>query len=92
LELKHALEKIFKATSALVIDNSHTLRHYYFTNNYCMLFWKNVLQRAGVMFPQRPVDAPPIFTPPATHQAYGSPRYPSGSLNERITSEAGTLR
>ncbi|AQK86671.1 Putative VHS/GAT domain containing family protein [Zea mays] len=48
-------------------------------------------RRAGVMFPQRPVDAPPIFTPPATHQAYGSPRYPSGSLNERITSDAGTL-
>jgi len=86
------LEEIFKATSALVIDNSHILMNYYFTSPYCMFLWQNVLQRAGVMFPRRPVDAPPIFTPPATHQVYGSPRYPSGSLNERITSDAETLR
>ncbi|PWZ18182.1 TOM1-like protein 2 [Zea mays] len=59
---------------------------------YPQYYWSYIeLKRAGVMFPQRPVDAPPIFTPPATHQAYGSPRYPSGSLNERITSDAGTL-
>jgi len=44
------------------------------------------------MFPRRPVDAPPIFTPPAVHQAYGSPRYPSGSLNERMASDVETLR
>jgi len=44
------------------------------------------------MFPRRPVDAPPIFTPPAIHQAYGSPRYPSGSSNERMTSDVETLR
>lgn len=46
------------------------------------------------MFPRRPVDAPPIFTPPATHhtQSYGSPTYPAGSLNERMTSDVETLR
>ncbi|OEL23473.1 hypothetical protein BAE44_0015510 [Dichanthelium oligosanthes] len=48
-------------------------------------------RRSGVMFPRRPVDAPPIFTPPATHQAYGSPRYPSGNLNERTASNVETL-
>jgi hypothetical protein len=41
------------------------------------------------MFPRHPADAPPIFTPQVTQhsQAYGSPRYPSGSLNERMTSD-----
>ncbi|KAG0518507.1 hypothetical protein BDA96_09G181700 [Sorghum bicolor] len=59
---------------------------------YPQYYWSYIeLKRAGVMFPRRPVDAPPVFTPPATHQAYGSPRYTSGSLNERITSDAGTL-
>ncbi|CAD6271826.1 unnamed protein product [Miscanthus lutarioriparius] len=59
---------------------------------YPQYYWSYIeLKRAGVMFPRRPVDAPPIFTPPATHQVYGSPRYPSGSLNERITSDAETL-
>ncbi|CAN6337311.1 unnamed protein product [Urochloa humidicola] len=59
---------------------------------YPQYYWSYIeLKRSGVMFPRRPVDAPPIFTPPATHQAYGSPRYPSGSLNERITSDVETL-
>ncbi|KAJ1263342.1 hypothetical protein BS78_09G177000 [Paspalum vaginatum] len=59
---------------------------------YPQYYWSYIeLKRSGVMFPRRPVDAPPIFTPPATHQAYGSPRYPSGSLNERIASDAETL-
>nr|CAB3464949.1 unnamed protein product [Digitaria exilis] len=59
---------------------------------YPQYYWSYIeLKRSGVMFPRRPVDAPPIFTPPATHQAYGSPRYPSGSLNERITSGVETL-
>jgi hypothetical protein len=46
------------------------------------------------MFPRRPVDAPPIFTPPATHQSqpYGSPTYPTGSLNDRMASDVETLR
>jgi hypothetical protein len=53
-----------------------------------------VFQRSGIMFPRRPADAPPIFTPPVTQhsQAYGSPRYPSESLNERMTSDVQTLR
>ncbi|CAL4908684.1 unnamed protein product [Urochloa decumbens] len=59
---------------------------------YPQYYWSYIeLKRSGVIFPRRPVDAPPIFTPPATHQAYGSPRYPSGSLNERITSDVETL-
>ncbi|RCV17266.1 hypothetical protein SETIT_3G206600v2 [Setaria italica] len=59
---------------------------------YPQYYWSYIeLKRSGVMFPRRPVDAPPIFTPPATHQAYGSPRYPSGSLNERTTSDVETL-
>ncbi|WVZ98930.1 hypothetical protein U9M48_044300 [Paspalum notatum var. saurae] len=59
---------------------------------YPQYYWSYIeLKRSGVMFPRRPVDAPPIFTPPATHQAYGSPRYPSGSLNERMASDAETL-
>jgi hypothetical protein len=46
------------------------------------------------MFPRRPVDAPPIFTPPATHhsQPYGSPTYPTGSLNDTMASDVETLR
>lgn len=46
------------------------------------------------MFPRRPIDAPPIFTPPATHtsQSYGSPRYEAGSLNEIMSSDVETLR
>ncbi|XP_062179911.1 TOM1-like protein 6 isoform X2 [Phragmites australis] len=59
---------------------------------YPQYYWAYIeLKRSGVMFPRRPVDAPPIFTPPATHQAYGSPRYPTGSLNERMTSDVETL-
>jgi len=59
---------------------------------YPQYYWSYIeLKRSGVMFPRRPVDAPPIFTPPAVHQAYGSPRYPSGSLNERMTSDVETL-
>lgn len=85
------MEEICKAKSAPVIDNFFILGNY-ITNTYFMFLWQNVLQRSGVMFPRRPVDAPPIFTPPATHQVYGSPRYPAGNLNERITSGAETLR
>ncbi|CAN6332721.1 unnamed protein product [Urochloa humidicola] len=59
---------------------------------YPQYYWSYIeLKRSGVMFPRRPVDAPPIFTPPAAHQAHGSPRYPSGSLNGRITSDVETL-
>jgi hypothetical protein len=45
------------------------------------------------VFPRRPIDAPPIFTPPATHtsQSYGSPRYEAGSLNEIMSSDVETL-
>uniref|UniRef100_A0A0A9DI63 GAT domain-containing protein n=1 Tax=Arundo donax TaxID=35708 RepID=A0A0A9DI63_ARUDO len=45
------------------------------------------------MFPRHPVDSPPIFTPPLTHHspAYGTPRYPTGSLNERMASDVDTL-
>ncbi|KAI4964889.1 hypothetical protein ZWY2020_057927 [Hordeum vulgare] len=50
-------------------------------------------KRSGVMFPRRPMDAPPIFTPPVTHQSqpYGSPAYPTGSLNDRMASDVETL-
>ncbi|XP_062224850.1 TOM1-like protein 6 isoform X2 [Phragmites australis] len=50
-------------------------------------------QTTGVVFPRRPIDAPPIFTPPATHnsQTYGSPRYVAGSLNDRMSSDVETL-
>ncbi|KAL6616284.1 hypothetical protein ACP70R_038554 [Stipagrostis hirtigluma subsp. patula] len=51
------------------------------------------VKRTGVVFPRRPIDAPPIFTPPATHnsQTYGSPSYAAESLNERMSSDAETL-
>ncbi|KQK05777.1 TOM1-like protein 6 [Brachypodium distachyon] len=61
---------------------------------YPQYYWAYIeLKRSGVMFPRRPIDAPPIFTPPATHhsQPYGSPTYPAGSLNDRMASEAETL-
>ncbi|KAL6610373.1 hypothetical protein ACP70R_040342 [Stipagrostis hirtigluma subsp. patula] len=61
---------------------------------YPQYYWAYIeLKRSGVMFPRRPVDSPPIFTPPPIHhsQAYGSPRYPNGSLNERMASDAETL-
>ncbi|KAK3135293.1 hypothetical protein QOZ80_5BG0417170 [Eleusine coracana subsp. coracana] len=59
---------------------------------YPQYYWSYIeLKRSGVMFPRRPVDAPPIFTPPVTSQTYGSPRYPTGSLNERMTSDVQTL-
>uniref|UniRef100_A0A0E0A0L7 VHS domain-containing protein n=1 Tax=Oryza glumipatula TaxID=40148 RepID=A0A0E0A0L7_9ORYZ len=61
---------------------------------YPQYYWSYIeLKRSGIMFPRRPVDAPPIFTPPATHhtQSYGSPTYPAGSLNERMTSDVETL-
>ncbi|BAD73447.1 putative VHS2 protein [Oryza sativa Japonica Group] len=51
------------------------------------------VKRIGAVFPRRPIDAPPIFTPPATHtsQSYGSPRYEAGSLNEIMSSDVETL-
>uniref|UniRef100_A0ACD5W268 Uncharacterized protein n=1 Tax=Avena sativa TaxID=4498 RepID=A0ACD5W268_AVESA len=51
------------------------------------------VKRTGVVFPRRPIDAPPILTPPATHnsQNYGSPRYAAGSLNEQMSSDVDTL-
>ncbi|XP_051205428.1 TOM1-like protein 6 [Lolium perenne] len=61
---------------------------------YPQYYWSYIeLKRSGVMFPRRPVDAPPIFTPPATHQSqpYGSPTYPTGSLNDRMASDVETL-
>ncbi|KAL5230243.1 hypothetical protein ABZP36_029019 [Zizania latifolia] len=63
-------------------------------SKYPQYYWAYIeLKRSGVMFPRRPVDAPPIFTPPATHQtqSYGSLTYPAGSLNERMTSDVETL-
>jgi len=50
-----------------------------------------LLQTTGVVFPKRPVDAPPIFTPPATHNS-SSPRYATGSLSDRMSSDVETLR
>ncbi|KAM3411114.1 hypothetical protein ACQJBY_003013 [Aegilops geniculata] len=61
---------------------------------YPQYYWSYIeLKRSGVMFPRRPMDAPPIFTPPVTHQsqAYGSPAYPTGSLNDRMASDVETL-
>uniref|UniRef100_A0A453FUA2 TOM1-like protein 2 n=1 Tax=Aegilops tauschii subsp. strangulata TaxID=200361 RepID=A0A453FUA2_AEGTS len=51
------------------------------------------VKRTGVVFPRRPIDAPPILTPPAIHnsQNYGSPGYAAGSLNERMSSDVDTL-
>ncbi|GJM92707.1 hypothetical protein PR202_ga09200 [Eleusine coracana subsp. coracana] len=50
------------------------------------------VKRTGVEFPKRPIDAPPIFTPPVhDSQTYGSPRYATGSLNERMSSDVETL-
>jgi hypothetical protein len=61
-------------------------------NHLCWLS-KILLQRTGVVFPRRPIDAPPIFTPPAhDSQTYDSPRYAAGSLNERMSSDVETLR
>jgi hypothetical protein len=50
-----------------------------------------LLQTTGVVFPKRPIDAPPIFTPPATHNS-SSPRYAAGSLSDRMSSDVETLR
>ncbi|XP_006655406.2 TOM1-like protein 6 [Oryza brachyantha] len=61
---------------------------------YPQYYWSYIeLKRSGIMFPRRPLDAPPIFTPPATRHAqpYGSPTYPAGSLNERMASDVETL-
>ncbi|CAM0955011.1 unnamed protein product [Alopecurus aequalis] len=61
---------------------------------YPQYYWSYIeLKRSGVAFPRRPIDAPPIFTPPATHQSqpYGSPTYPTGSLNDRMASDVETL-
>ncbi|KAM3404723.1 hypothetical protein ACQJBY_007683 [Aegilops geniculata] len=61
---------------------------------YPQYYWSYIeLKRSGVMFPRRPMDAPPIFTPPVTHQSqpYGSPAYPTGSLNDRMASDVETL-
>ncbi|CAM0883031.1 unnamed protein product [Alopecurus aequalis] len=42
------------------------------------------VKRTGVVFPRRPVDAPPILTPPATHNA-------AGNLNEQMSSDVDTM-
>ncbi|KAJ1286010.1 hypothetical protein BS78_03G321100 [Paspalum vaginatum] len=51
------------------------------------------VKTTGVVFPRRPIDSPPIFTPPATRnsQTYGSPRYAEGSLSDRMSSDVETL-
>jgi hypothetical protein len=43
------------------------------------------------VFPKRPIDAPPIFTPPAMHNS-SSPRYAAGSLSDRMSSDVEALR
>jgi len=48
------------------------------------------VKTTGVVFPKCPVDAPPIFTPPATHNS-SSPRYATGSLSDRMSSDVETL-
>ncbi|TKW17486.1 hypothetical protein SEVIR_5G370400v4 [Setaria viridis] len=48
------------------------------------------VKTTGVVFPKRPIDAPPIFTPPATHNS-SSPRYAAGSLSDRMSSDVETL-
>ena len=51
--------------------------------------WWTLLQTRGVVFPKRPIDAPSIFTPPATHNywTYDSPTYAAG-----MSSDVETLR
>ncbi|KAF8775458.1 hypothetical protein HU200_004883 [Digitaria exilis] len=48
------------------------------------------VKTTGVVFPKRPIDAPPIFTPPAIHNS-SSPRYAAGSLSDRMSSDVETL-
>jgi len=57
----------------------------------CFANFQILLQTTGVVFPKCPVDAPPIFTPPATHNS-SSPRYAAGSLSDRMSSDVETLR
>lgn len=53
------------------------------------------LQRFGVQFPQRPPDAAPIFTPPATHPgsishpqpSYGMPSSSTTRLDEAMAAD-----
>jgi hypothetical protein len=56
-------------------------------------------QRAGVEFPQRSLDAAPIFTPPATNPTlrltqpgYGMPSNSSRRLDETMAAEIECLR
>ncbi|CAL4973375.1 unnamed protein product [Urochloa decumbens] len=47
------------------------------------------VKTTGVVFPKRPIDAPPIFTPPVHNSS--SPRYAAGSLSDRMSSDVETL-
>ncbi|CAO2197120.1 unnamed protein product [Urochloa humidicola] len=47
------------------------------------------VKTTGVVFPKRPTDAPPIFTPPVHNSS--SPRYAAGSLSDRMSSDVETL-
>lgn len=57
------------------------------------------MQRSGVEFPKRSVDAAPIFTPPVTHPTarhslagYGMPSNSTRTLDEAMASEMESLR
>ncbi|RZR71756.1 hypothetical protein BHM03_00007080, partial [Ensete ventricosum] len=62
---------------------------------------KFILQRLGIVFPQRPANTPPILTPPVTHLAltsghgqegYGVPSITSTRLDETMATDIGNLR
>ncbi|RLM93195.1 hypothetical protein C2845_PM08G29660 [Panicum miliaceum] len=60
-------------------------------SKYLQYHWAYLeVKTTGVVFPKRPIDAPPIFTPPATHNS-SSPRYAAGSLSDRMSSDVETL-
>ncbi|RWW21482.1 hypothetical protein BHE74_00003034 [Ensete ventricosum] len=61
---------------------------------------KFILQRLGIVFPQRPANTPPILTPPVTHLAltsghgqegYGVPSITSTRLDETMATDIGNL-
>ncbi|RRT76218.1 hypothetical protein B296_00004837 [Ensete ventricosum] len=62
---------------------------------------KFILQRLGIVFPQRPANTPPILTPPVTRLAltsghgqegYGVPSITSTRLDETMATDIGNLR